>query len=47
MSDGFLNAQTLPLEDSRETDWCKVLWVDVLERAIHDALYQNDYKEAK
>ena len=47
MSDGFLNAQTLPLEDSRETDWCKVLWVAVLETAIHDAFYQNDYKEAK
>ena len=44
----LLNAQqTLPMEDSTETDWCKVLWVAVLERAIHDAFYQNDYKEAK
>jgi hypothetical protein len=43
----LLNAQTLPMEDSKETDWCKVLWVAVLERAIHDAFYQNDYKEAK
>ncbi len=47
MSDGFLNSQTLPLIDSQETNWCQLLWVAVLERAVHDAFYQNDYKEAR
>ena len=47
MSDGFLNTQTLPLIDSEETNWCQLLWVAVLERAVHDAFYQNDYKEAR
>ena len=47
MSDGFLNAQTLPLIESEETNWCQLLWVAVLERAVHDAFYQNDYKEAR
>ena len=47
MSDGFLNSQTLPLIDSEETNWCQLLWVAVLERAVHDAFYQNDYKEAR
>ena len=47
MSDGFLNSQTLPLIDPQETNWCQLLWVAVLERAVHDAFYQNDYKEAR
>ena len=47
MSDGFLNSQTQPLIDSQETNWCQLLWVAVLERAVHDAFYQNDYKEAR
>ena len=47
MSDGFLNSQTLPLIASEETNWCQLLWVAVLERAVHDAFYQNDYKAAR
>ena len=47
MSDGFLNSQTLPLIDSQETNWWQLLWVAVLERAVHDAFYQNDYREAR
>jgi len=40
-------SKALPLVDSNERDWTKLLWVAVLERAIHDAFYQNDYKEAR
>jgi len=40
-------SKALPLVDSQERDWTKLLWVAVLERAIHDAFYQNDYKEAR
>ena len=44
----LLNAQqTLPIIDSRETDWTRILWVAVLERAVHDAFFQNDFREAK
>ncbi len=46
MSDGFLNSQTLPIENSQETDWCKVLWVAVLERAVMDAFFPTDHKES-
>ena len=40
------SSKTLPLHNSQARDWVRELWVGVLERAVHDAFFQNDYKEA-
>ena len=47
MTDGLLNSRTLPFHNPQARDWVRELWVGVLERAVHDAFFQNDYKEAK